>query len=369
MIPLVAGVACSACARETAPAVRELQVTDSGAAYWPAASWRSSSAGAVGLDAARIGSMNRDVAAGRYGAVDGVIIVRFGWLAVEQYFGWAPGAAHTLQSVTKSVTSLLYGIASAGGTSAAGRLDRPVTDLFARYAPVANDDSLKRELTVRDLLSMRSSMDFWEQPYPGSPLDVMNRSTGDWTQYVLDRPMTGMPGTTWAYNSGAAILVGSAIRELTGEPADAFARHALFAPIGVTGESWFRSPYDGLPHTGGGLYLKPLDLARIGYLVLRHGVWDGQDIVPRGWIDSSTRAVTRGPPVYFSQYGSGYGWFWWTFPLQRGGTDESVIAASGSGGQWLFIVPSLDLVAVIVAGNGNGLDLLYEDILPAVTQR
>jgi CubicO group peptidase (beta-lactamase class C family) len=342
------------------------QVADSGATYVPGTTWRTAVPAAVGLDAARLEQLTRDVTAGRYGAMHGVAVVRYGWLAVEHYSGWSASEAHTMQSVTKSVTSLLYGIATGGGTVPGGRLDRPVVDLFARYAPIAESDSRKQALTVRHLLTMRTSMDFWEQPYPGSPLDVLNRSSGDWTRYILDRPMTGMPGTTWAYNSGAAILVCAAIRELTGESPDAFARRTLFAPIGVTGETWFKSPHDGLPHCGGGLGLKALDLARVGYLVLRRGSWGGVQIVPAAWVDSSTRAVTRGPPLFFSSVGSGYGRFWWLFPTRRGGSDEGVIAASGSGGQWLFVVPSLDLVVAIVATNGNGLDLLYDGILPAV---
>jgi CubicO group peptidase (beta-lactamase class C family) len=145
-----------------------------------------------------------------------------------------------------------------------------------------------------------------------------------------------------------------------------FARRELFAPIGVSGESWARSAYDGLPHCGGGLHLKPVDLARLGYLVLRHGAWGGRQMVSRAWIEASTHAITRGAPVFFSDFGSGYGYFWWLFPTRRGGTDEGVIAASGSGGQWLFVVPSLDLVVVIVATNGDGLDLLYDELLPAI---
>jgi CubicO group peptidase (beta-lactamase class C family) len=81
---------------------------------------------------------------------------------------------------------------------------------------------------------------------------------------------------------------------------------------------------------------------------------------------ASTRADTRGSPFFFSSYGSGYGYFWWLFPLQRGGSELAVIAASGSGGQWLFVVPSLDLVVAIVAESGNGLDLFYDAVLPAI---
>jgi len=357
--------AASVCCGRSSPTVSE--PVDDGSTYFPAADWRTANAAAVGLDQRRVDAMWQHVTAGRYGSIQGLLVVRHGYLAVERYANWPRAQVHTMQSVTKSVTSLLFGIATATAGDTA-ILDRPVLDLFSRYASVSNVDDRKRALTVRHLLTMRTGMDFWEQPYAGSPLDELNRSAGDWTKLVLDRPMADIPGTGWAYNSGAAILIGSAIRELVGESADAFARHALFAPIGVTGETWVRSPFDGLPHCGGGLYLKPLDLARVGYLVLRHGAWGDRQVVPRAWLDASTQAVTKGAPVFFSEFGSGYGRFWWLFPTHRGGGDDGIIAASGSGGQWLFVVPSLDLVVAIVASNGDGLDLLYDDLLPAVGQ-
>ena len=89
------------------------------------------------------------------------------------------------------------------------------------------------------------------------------------------------------------------------------------------------------------------------------------EISPPAWLIAP---VTRGSPVFFSSYGSAYGYFWWLFPTRRGGTDTGIIAASGSGGQWLFIIPSMDLVVAIVAAEGNGLDLLYDGILPALQQ-
>lgn len=356
-----------ACARgDTGPSGPVELVPDDGRAYVPGVEWRTASPASLSLDAARVESMWRGVMAGRYGSIHGIVIVRFGYVAFERYNAWTRDQPHTMQSVTKSVTSLLYGIQSAGGTTPTSALDRPVLDVFTRYPSIANVDDRKRALTLRHLLTMRTSMDFFEQPYPGSPLDELNRSANDWTKFILDRGMTGRPGTAWAYNSGAAILLCSALREISGENPDAYARRELFAPIGVAGETWFRSPFDALPHCGGGLALKAVDLARIGYLVLRHGAWGDRQVVPRAWIDTSTHALTRGPPVFFSDFGSGYGYFWWLFPSRRGGTDEGIIAASGSGGQWLFVVPSLDLVVAIVAADGNGLDLLYDEILPAV---
>jgi CubicO group peptidase (beta-lactamase class C family) len=206
---------------------------------------------------------------------------------------------------------------------------------------------------------MRASMDYWEQPYPGSPHDSLNKSAGDWTRFILSRRMTGLPGTTWAYNSGAAILTCSVVREITNEPVSAFARRELFAPLGITSDSWFQSPFDGLPHCGGGLNLSPPDLARIGYLVLRNGKWGGKQVVPASWITAMTQPYSSGNPLFFSNYGSKYGYFWWLFPVTQGGSDAGVWAGSGSGGQWLYVVPSKDLVIAVAASNGYGMDLLY----------
>jgi CubicO group peptidase (beta-lactamase class C family) len=285
---------------------------------------------------------------------------------MEKYNNWSPDRAHTMQSVSKSVTSLLIGILQSAKKDGSASLDKRVVDIMRRYAPFANDDDRKDALTLRNLLMMRTSMDFWEQPYPGSPLDQLNRSTGDWTRFIVDRPMTGRPGDTWAYNSGAAILSCAIIRELSSETADAFARRELFAPIGAVGETWFKSPFDGLPHCGGGLNLRPIDMARVGYLVLRHGRWNDRQVVRSDWIDSSTTRLSQGSELIFSSYNSGYGYFWWTFPTRRGGSDAGVIAASGAGGQWIFIVPSLDLVVAIAATNSAGLDLLYDGVLASI---
>lgn len=339
-------------------------VGDADLAYFPVATWRTGDPADAGFDPGRLNTLRGDVTAGRYGAINSVLVIRYGRLVHEQYIGKTPSQSHSLQSVTKSVTSLLFGIAAEGKAGAA--VSRPVVELFSRYPAIANMDDAKRALTIRHLLTMRTGMDFWEQPYAGSPLETLNNSSGDWTKLVLDRPMTAPPGSRWAYNSGAAILMCGVIRELTGESPQDFARRELFGRIGVTSDSWFTSPYDRLPHCGGGLNLTPADLARVGYLVLRKGKWSGQQVVSEGWLTESTQPVSSGSDLFFASYGAKYGYFWWLFPRARGGSDASIITASGSGGQWLFVVPSLDLVVVVTASNGAGLDLMYDGVLTAL---
>jgi CubicO group peptidase (beta-lactamase class C family) len=364
--PLLCLALCGCADAPTDVDTRVALVSDSGRVYVPEAEWRTAPPAALGMDTARLRAVERGIDAGRYGALHGVVVIRFGYLALEEYYDWAREQPHTMQSVTKSVASLLLGILAARpGQTAAADLDRPVLDVFGRYERIANVDERKRALTLRHLLTMRTGMDFWEQPYAGSPLEQLNRSTGDWTRFVLDRPMTGAPGEAWAYNSGAAILVGAVIREISGSNLDEFARRELFDPIGVRGESWYKSPFDGLPHAGGGLSLRAVDLARVGYLVLRRGRWGTREIVPAAWIEESAKPVSSGPPLFFSGFGSAYGWFWWLFPAQRGEARLGVIAASGAGGQWLFVVPERDLVVVTIAANGAGLDLFY-DLMAAV---
>jgi CubicO group peptidase (beta-lactamase class C family) len=359
LVLLLLGSACDA-------SPQGIGTTDDGRNYFPGEQWRTAPAASLGFDEARFESMLRDAQQGRFGSLHALIVVRNGYVAAERYYNWSAASPHTMQSVTKSVTSLLFGIVHEQHPDSAAR-QRPLLAALARYAPnVANMDARKQSITLQHMLAMRTGIDFYEQPYPGSPLEQLNRSRGDWVQIVLDRPMTSQPGSQWAYNSGAPIVMCAVMREVTGEAVDVFAQRELFEPIGVRGATWVRSPYDQLPHCGGGLNLRPIDLARIGYLVLRGGRWNDRQVVDSAWIRQSTMPLSTGSSLFFNTFNSSYGYYWWGFPRVRRGTDHDVIAASGSGGQWLFIVPPLDLVVAIAAENGIGLDLLYDGVLAAL---
>jgi CubicO group peptidase (beta-lactamase class C family) len=358
---LALSAACSASPQ--APDREDTPVLDDGFAYAPTDVWRTAAPAALRMDSAAVARIVRDAGTGRFGALHGLLVIRHGYVAVEQYFNsWSAAEPHTMQSVSKSVTSLLFGILHAQ-RPAVTALSRPALELLPQYAgSIANMDDRKASMTLRDLLMMRTGMDFYEQPYPGSPLDQLNRSQGDWLKLILDTRMRAAPGVDWAYNSGSPILLCGIMREVTGDNVDAFAQRELFEPIGigVRGAWWFRSPFDALPHCGGGLNLRAADLARVGYLVLRNGRWGGRQLVPAAWIAASTSPLSTGPSLIFSALNSSYGYYWWGFPVRRGGAGHGVIAASGSGGQWLFVVPEYDLVVAIIAQNGAGLDLFYE---------
>ena len=364
-----------ACGEGTAPPGDPIvPVPDDGSSYWPAATWRVARPGAVDIDEAAVDDFVRN-ARRQLPALHALLVVRYGYLAVEEYAGGSSAdQLHTMQSVSKSVTSLLMGIAADRGL--VDSFDRPLLDFFPEYDDLANVDDRKRALTVRHVMQMRTGMSFWESPYEGSPLQQLNESQGDWLHLVLDRPMDGDPGATWAYNSGGVITLGGVLRAATGLAADQFADRELFSPIGITTFSWFKGNPNGLPHMGGGLSLRAPDLARIGYLVLRRGVWAGDTIVSPARLDELTRRVTTATARYFPR-DTDYGMLWWLFPRNgvtgAGSGDDYIVAASGTGGQWLFIDRAHDLLVVFTASLNSGswpaVQLLFDALLPAVHPR
>jgi CubicO group peptidase (beta-lactamase class C family) len=300
-------------------------------------------------------------------------VVRRGYVVLEQYAnGSTANQVHEMQSVTKSVTSLLMGIAVDKGVIPG--VDSKALGFFPEYPDFLNVDQRKRDVTVRSLLTMTSGINFFEEPYPGSPLQQLNDSRGDWLRLIFDQPMNAAPGERWQYNSGGVIGLGGIIYNSAHMPADEFARRNLFEPIGIQTSFWFRGQPNDLPHLGGGLGLRAVDLARIGYLVLRKGKWGDNQVVSESWLRESTGHHVRSPRT-FGSHPTDYGYLWWLLPIDNRsstGWDTDIITASGAKGQWLFVIPRYDLV-VAATSNAPGfsgyiqpVDLLYSEILPAI---
>ena len=327
------------------------------------AEWPAGSPAAEGLDPSRLGDLVFRIRRGDHGRIASLLIARHGRLVVEEYFaGWSADRAHTIQSVTKSVTSLLVGLAADGGRL---RTDDPVTRFFPEYMPFANFDGRKAALTVHDLLTMQSGLDWDESVYGGSPLQRLNDCRCDWLRFVLDWPMREPPGTRWEYVSGGTILLGGIVGRATGSRLDRFAEAELFAPLEIRGTSWVAGLPDGLPHAGGGLFLRPRDMAKLGVLMQDEGRWRGRQVVSPQWVrESATRAARRvrswsGQPL---DYGKG----WWLLD-DRG---QDVVTAAGALGQWIFAVPSTGLVVVVTSDNDDArwadpIGFLYSHVLPA----
>ena len=365
------------------------------ASSWPGAEWPSSTPEAQGIDGEAIDSLVTDIENGDYGLVDHFLLIRGGKVVADHRFArdYAPIAAqydptnhqynydhpewhpyhrstklHTLQSVTKSVTSAALGIAVDEGLIQG--VDVPAMSFFDAYEPDVSDPR-KAAMTLEDMLTMRSGLDWNEMiSYDdASNSCIQLEASDDWIRFVLDHPMREDPGTVFDYNSGVSVLLGKIVGVATGQRVDHWAEERLFKPIGITDYYWKTTP-GGEVDTEGGLYLSAHDLARIGYLFLRGGVWAGEQIISAEWVTRSTTPTVSDIRPTNDEQNDGYGYQWWV-PEYEG--DRTVVfAGRGYGGQFLLVVPEFDIVVVFNAWNihespeRSTFLALWERILPAL---
>jgi CubicO group peptidase (beta-lactamase class C family) len=317
--------------------------------YWPTTGWRMASPSSQGMDAKQLAAMVAEIRDANM-PIDSVTVIRHGYVVLDQSFGrfatrtlgepYAAGGLHELQSATKSVTSMLLGIALHQNASGGTTVDTPLWRLAAavNYVP-ANLDPLKRAMTLKDLLTMQSGLAWKETGYaykPGSGSDVIAMlAANNWTKYTVDRPMASPPGTTFNYNSGGAHLVSGAVTILTRQTASVYAAQRLFGPLGIQRSRWLAAP-EGISAGGFGLELQPRDLAKLAFLYLHRGAWNGRQIVPASWVEQSTTDQVA-DPLYE------YGYLWW---LDRA---DGYAYMAGLYGQLAAVIPDKDLVVVISA--------------------
>jgi CubicO group peptidase (beta-lactamase class C family) len=307
------------------------------------------------FDAAALEALSARLAGGEFGQVHGFLVARGGKLVFERYYGgWGMHQLHTVQSVTKSVTSALIGIAIAEG--AIRGVDQPLAELLPEHRSLLEGDSLKRGLTLRHVLTMTLGNQWDERAAPySSPANIVWKmaQAHDWMGFVLGVPMVERPGTRFNYNSGSSLLLAGILQNATGMQAHLYAEKRLFDPLGIPVYGWYRNLTHPThwSHTGGGLNLRPRDLAKLGYLYVSGGKWGGKQIVPAEWIEASAKPRVQ---VNDSLW---YGYQWWLLPLppERGGTGRpgDVVHGRGWGGQFVFAVPRLDLVVVFTSGSFN----------------
>jgi CubicO group peptidase (beta-lactamase class C family) len=329
--------------------------------YWPTQEWLNATPESKGMDSKKLNHMIDVIELQGYN-IDSVIVVRNGYIVMEEFPSneYNPTKLHMLQSVTKSFTSTLIGIALHEGFI--DSVEQKMVDFFPGRT-IANLDSRKKAITLEHLLTMTEGLYWTEHDYPYTD----NRNTlkqmwdsSDAIQHILDQPMVREPGERFAYNSGTSILLGAIIEQTTGMDVRTFAEDYLFNLIGIDRYSWALMINSGVLHTDGGLYLTPRDMARLGYLYLNNGTWDGTEILSLRWVSEATRTH------YLISYSHGYGYQWWTFP------EMNVYFASGHYEQKIYVYPEEDLVVVFTANIADAdphpTDSLFlNHILPATT--
>jgi CubicO group peptidase (beta-lactamase class C family) len=323
-----------------------------GESYWPTNGWRTSPPDAQGMDPQKLTLMLQAVQAQQLN-LHSLLIIRNGSIISETYFqSYTAQATHEVYSVTKSVIATLVGIAI--DKHYIDAVNHPVVDFFRGYS-FQPTDARKDLMTLDDLLTMRSGLDWQEEDSTFRDL----YQSRDWVQYMLDLPIQERPGQQFRYCSGCSHLLSAIIERRTGMNTLDFAQQTLFEPLGIHRVIW-EQDRQGLPIGGWGLQLTPRDMAKLGYLYLHNGEWDGQRIVSTEWIKAAVERHTATD----SKLGLGYGYQWWTYPSMR------AYAALGRDGQTIFVVPDLQLIVVTTAqvdGHEAIFKLIEHSIVPAVS--
>lgn len=294
-----------------------------------------------------------------FGRLESLLVIKDQEMILEEYFfGYDRTLLHNVFSVTKSITSLLTGIAlDAHGMTGT---DRPVCDFLPGIdIPVEKENG---QITLEHVLTMTAGLKE-EKAYFGYEHKAL-------LNHILNLPLESKPGERFRYNSECPFLLGGIIYALEGKTADHYAGEKLFGPLGISEYKWHAE--NGVPHCQNGLRMLPRDMAKIGLLVLNDGKWKGRQVVPAEWISQST-----GPHVSESPFFDyGYQWWhrssenqpWWKEQEEGDSTEHAMAMAMGFGGQYIFVIKDLDMVIVTTASDYNESNGMAHQKVPMVIE-
>jgi len=353
--------------------------------------WETAPPEEAGINGEILAELVSHISSGEFQNVHSILIVKDGQLVFEQYF---PGYAwdwdaeqfqgeftefdaetlHSIMSVSKVFTSTLAGIALEKGYI--NDLDQPVLSYFPEHANL--NAGQKEAITLDHLLTMTSGLEWNGLEIPISTRDprsdiMQMHLSSDPVAYVLTKPLTAEPGAQWYYSNGDVMLLSEVIRAATGLPLDKFIEQYLFAPLDITEYQWRTIGESEVIASGGGLEMRPRDMAKLGLLYLNGGVWNGDQIIPAEWIEQATSNQAQVPFDWLGElFGDRYGYYWWLPSFQTEAGEYATYTASGWGGQRISVFPNLDMVVIMTGGNflseDPGQEILEEFILLAVEQ-
>jgi len=323
------------------------------------------------FNGAKLEELNEQIKKGDFGDIHSLVILRNDKIVFENYYSnYQRSDLHPIGGSTQSIVSALVGIMLHENESIS--LRTKIIELFPDYAQYFDDIPQKDQIEIRHLLTNTSGLwwDEWTHPFGNEDNDayVMAQSD-DWISNVLSTPMIREPGYEFNYNSGNGILMAPIMQHLTGVELEQYATEKLFKPLKISNWKWERIPSDYV-NTSWGLHLRPVDLAKIGYLYLHEGIWNDQIIFDENWRNRSSRNRVNVSGYY------GYGYFWWRFSYYaeviHSLKQNDVYFSWGDGGQFLFVIPHLNMVVVTTAGNysnnetmaiGMLKDFIFESVL------
>jgi CubicO group peptidase (beta-lactamase class C family) len=321
---------------------------------YPANGWQTSTPEQQGMQSEMLANMIEEIKMKGYN-IDSISIIRNGYMVLDAYFyPFSKGQRHNIHSCTKSIMSILIGIAIDRGYIKS--VDQPIAELLPHNTIDSLGDN-KRSITLEHLLIMASGLDCRDSNrYDWKGLIEMKRS-GDWGQHVLNLPMVGPPGSKFEYCNGLSYLLSVIINTTTKMKTREFAEKNLFTPLGISEIAWERSP-QGIDVGYSGMWLKPHDMAKIGWLYLNKGRWGEKQLVSSSWVEKSTRGHIEAKPA------TQYGYQWWV-------NDDGNYSAVGYGGQYIMVATEMNMVVVFTGGLPGGkivlpFELTMKYIFPAV---
>jgi CubicO group peptidase (beta-lactamase class C family) len=312
------------------------------ASYFPTQGWQTSTPEEQGFDSAKVAEglqAMRDTGIN----IHSLTVIRNDQMILDAYFYPYDGSTyHEIASVTKSVMTTLIGIAADQGKLT---LDDKMVSFFPDRT-IANRGFLKNRITVRQLAGMTSGLDCVSANDEQTLAEM--GGAPDWVQFTLDLKVAHIPGTHFEYCSPGMHVLSAILQQATGMSTAEFARINLFEPLGITDFLWESDP-QGYNDGWAGLYLHPRDLAKIGYLMLHQGQWGDMQIVSPEWVAQATSLQKK------TGRGDNYGYGWWVPPP----TQFVEFAAEGRGGQYIRVLPQLNMVIVTTGGGFE-----WNDITP-----
>lgn len=285
----------------------------------------------------------QDIRNNKYGKISSMVIFHNNRVLYENYFGFNQQTTlHPISSVTKSITSLAIGICMDRGFITS--LDFPIYTLFPEYKNIFDNDSLKRNITLRHLLNQTSGFkwDEWtiHYSYAGNSLIELSQNPNNWCEVILSLPMASKPGTAFTYNSGCSELIKEIICRTTGRDFEEFVKLEIFNKIGIFNTHWDKYPGNGAP-AWGGISLTTRDMAKIGLLIINKGALNNNQVVSWEWLEQSIKPEVNAGKV-------NYGLHWWVSTQPDG---NPLVYAAGYGDQYVYVAPDKNLVIAFNSQN------------------
>ncbi|HET7405028.1 MAG TPA: serine hydrolase [Candidatus Bathyarchaeia archaeon] len=317
--------------------------------------WTTTTRESAGVSSSLLQEMENRITMGEFQKITSILLARNGKIVYEKYFDGTESSLRNTRSATKTVASVLVGIAIDKGFLAS--VQAPVLSFFPDKQPVKNPDPRKDKITLEDLLTMSSILECDDSNQFSRGNEERMYVIEDWIKFTLDLPVKGFPGwatkpgdsrygRSFSYCTAGAVTVGGVLERATKMPLEEFAKKYLFDPLGISNVEWQYTPL-GSASTAGGLGLRGRDLLKLGQVYLNNGTWKGKRVVSQEWVKTSTR-----PHAQVDEE-TEYGYFWWLKKYGTAGKKVSAYCMLGNGGNKVCVFPSLDMVVVLTSTNYN----------------